>query len=72
MINDIIMGVDCNYVYGIVSLTPPKTLGFIIRIHIKKNYLFTLKIIEEIRTISILEGRKYCIIKIETRPRLTV
>ena len=37
VINDIIMGVDCNYVYGIVSLTPPKTLGVILRIIIKKK-----------------------------------
>ena len=37
------MGVDCNYVYGIVSLTPPKTLGFILGIHIKKKLRFTLK-----------------------------
>ena len=37
VINDIIMGVDCNYVYGIVSLTPPKTLGVILRIIIKEK-----------------------------------
>ena len=37
------MGVDCNYVYGIVSSTPPKTLGFILGIHIKIKLRFTLK-----------------------------